>query len=225
MSDIFREVDEEVRRDRAAEIWKQHGTKILAFAFAIVAGVGGWRAYETWSFRERAALGTRYEQAIAEASAGKPEALASLTALAEAKAGAYSQLARFRLAGELAAKATDDAARANAVSAFEALANDAAMPGEWRDLARLRAAYVRIDHAPLAEIESRLQPLAAPGAPFRHQAREGLALAAWRNGDMTKAMDAVQAIILDADSPAGLRQRAELLLSVIRAGRVEPKAG
>ena len=220
MSDIFREVDEEVRRDKAAEFWKKHGNLLIAGAVAIVAAVAAWRLYDTVQFNERAALGASFEAAVAEATrnAGKPDALAGLGALAEKKSGPYPMLARFRLAGEFARTAADDAGRQNAVTAFDALANDAAIPAEWRDLARLRAAFVLVDSAPYEEIEKRLAPLVVPAGAFRHSAREGIARAAYRTGRADKALDALQAIILDSESPAGLRQRAELLLAVVRSG-------
>jgi hypothetical protein len=221
MSDIFREVDEEVRRDKANELWKKHGPKIIAAAVLFIAGVAGWQFWQAQQFKERAALGAAYEAAIAQANGDKPEAQAALTALSQGKTGSYPTLARFRLASELAAAAKDAPALANAVSAFDALANDAASPAEWRDLARLRAALLLIDSAPFAEVEKRLAPLISGTATFRHSAREGLALSAWKHGEGGKALDAVQAIILDADTPQGLRQRAELLLAVIRSGPIK----
>lgn len=222
MSDIFREVDEEIRRDKALEFWKAHGSKLIAAALVIVLGVAGWRIYDHYTFQERAALGANFESAIAEATnAGSPtaDANAALTALAEKKAGTYPALARFRLAGELARAAKDDAARANAVSAFDALAQDQASPALWRDLAKLRAALILVDHGPFEEVERRLSPMTAPGQPFRHSAREAIALAGYRTGQLDKALDALQAIILDAEAPPSLRQRAELLLRVVRSGK------
>ncbi|MCA2000187.1 MAG: tetratricopeptide repeat protein [Hyphomicrobiales bacterium] len=218
MSDIFREVDEEVRRDKALEYWKRHGAKFALAALAIVAAVAGWRVYDTYTFEERAARGARFESAIAEIAAGRAEGNAGLTALAGERDGSYPALARFRLAGELAASARDEAARANAVSAFDALAADAGLPALWRELAKLRAAFILVDHGDFAEVERRLAPMSAPGQPFRHSAREGIALAAYRTGQADKALDALQAIILDSEAPAALRQRAELLLAVVRAG-------
>jgi hypothetical protein len=224
MSDVFREVDEEVRRDRATEIWKKHGSKFIALAVVFIGGIAAWQFWLNHQFRERAALGTRYEQAIAELATSKPDASAVLTALASEKSGGtYAQLARFRLAGELATKANDDASRTNAVSAYDTLAGDAAVPAEWRDIARLRAAYVMIDHAPFADVEKRLQPLVTPAGTFRHSAREGLALAAYRTGNFDKALDALQAIILDVDAPSALRQRAEILLAVVRSGPTDKR--
>lgn len=218
MSDVFNEVEEELRRDKAADAWKRHGSKLIAAAFVIVAGVGGWRFYDSYMFKERAALGSQFEAALTEVNAGKPDANAALTALADKKSGAYPALARFRLASELAKAAKDDAGRASAVSAFDALAGEAALPAEWRELARLRAAFILVDHGTYEEVEKRLAPLAGGTASFRHSAREGIALTAYRTGKFDKALDALQAIILDTDAPAGLRQRAELMLAVVRSG-------
>lgn len=221
MSDIFREVDEEVRRDRANEMWKKHGPKLIALAVAFILAVAGWQFWQAQQFKERAALGAAFEAAVAEANGEKSEAVASLTGLSQGKTGTYPALARFRLAAELARAAKDDAGRANAVSAFEAIAADATIPAEWRDLARLRAGYLLIDTAPFAEVEKRLAPLISGTAIYRHSAREGLALSAWKHGENAKALDALQAIILDADTPQGLRQRAELLLAVVRSGPIK----
>ena len=43
MSDIFREVDEEVRRERLQQLWDRHGNLIVALALLIVIAVGGVR--------------------------------------------------------------------------------------------------------------------------------------------------------------------------------------
>lgn len=221
MSDLFREVDEEIRKDKAAELWAKHGTKLMLAATLIIAGVAGWQAYTRYEFSQRAALGAAFEAAMTEANAEKPEAAASLTALAEGKTGTYPALARFRLASDLARKAKDDAGRKDAASAFDALAKDATLPAEWKELASLRAAYVLLDDAPFAEIEARLTPLMAAGKPFRHSAREALALAAWRVNNQDRALDTLQQIILDTETPQNMRQRAEAMLAVVRAGAVK----
>ena len=216
MNDVFHEVDEEVRRDKAVAFFNKHGSKFVGLAIALVMAVGGWRFYQDRVFRERAALGARFEAALVEVNSGKVDAL---TTLAEQKGGGtYPALAKFRLASELARTARDEAGVKNAVSAFEALANDTSLSAEWRELATVRAAYAMLETAPFEAIESRLGPLATPDRTYRNAAREGIALSAYRNGKGDKALDALQAIILDADAPAGLRQRAEVLLAVVRAG-------
>lgn len=216
MSDIFNEVDEEVRRDKAVAFFNKHGTKFIVAAVAIVAGVAGWRFYQDSQFQQRAAMGARFESALTEVNSGKTE---GLTSLAEDKSGGtYPALAKFRLASELARTAKDEAGAKNAASAFDALATDSTLPADWRELAKLRAAFALLNFAAYEDIEKRLMPLSEGKAAFRHSAREGIAMAAFKAGKSDKALDALQAIILDADAPAGLRQRAEVLLSVVRAG-------
>ena len=52
-----------------------------------------------------------------------------------------------------------------------------------QDLATVRAGLMLVDTAPLAELTQRLEPATGAGAPFRHTARELLALSALRAGD------------------------------------------
>ena len=52
MSDIFQEVDEEVRRDKALEFWKKHQNLIIAGAALIVLATGGYRFYENRKLAE-----------------------------------------------------------------------------------------------------------------------------------------------------------------------------
>ena len=46
MSDIFQEVDEEVRRDKAAEFWKKYQNLIIGAAVLIVLATAGYRYYD-----------------------------------------------------------------------------------------------------------------------------------------------------------------------------------
>ncbi len=41
MSDIFGEVDEEVRRERLQQLWDKYSVYIIIVAVLIVAGIGG----------------------------------------------------------------------------------------------------------------------------------------------------------------------------------------
>ena len=46
MSDIFTEVDEEVRREQLKKLWERYGNYAIALAFLVVAAVAAWRAYD-----------------------------------------------------------------------------------------------------------------------------------------------------------------------------------
>ncbi|MFV0280388.1 MAG: hypothetical protein ACK5JM_06460, partial [Rhodoblastus sp.] len=82
---------------------------------------------------------------------------------------------------------------------------------------------IRVDDADMKEIEERLAPLAAAGEPFRASARELLALAALKFGDLEAAGRWLDQIVIDAQSPADMKQRAEAFLGLVRSDRKPAK--
>ena len=215
MSDIFREVDEEVRRDKALEFWQKHQILMIVAGLIAVGAAGGWRYYQD---RQRAAAedaGARYETALQLARENKPaDADAAFQDIIKQGPPGYALLAKFRGAADLAASD-----RPKAVAIYDTLANDAAVVPLMQDIARLRAAMLRLDEADAAELKNRLEPLAAPGRPFRNTARELLAFAALKAGDMDAAGRWFDAIIVDSQAPQTIRQRAEALAGLVAAGK------
>ncbi|MGA8585842.1 MAG: tetratricopeptide repeat protein, partial [Roseiarcus sp.] len=65
MSDIFHEVDEEVRRDKAAEFWKKYQSLVLAGAALIVLAAAGFRYWQYERERAQQAAGDQFQQALA----------------------------------------------------------------------------------------------------------------------------------------------------------------
>ena len=211
MSDIFREVDEEVRRERLKQLWERHGNLIVA---ARAAGRARGRRLARLRLvggpARRPNPGAAFEAAVALAEGGKQaEAQAAFAKLAKEGSSGYRILARFREAAELAK--TDPAA---AVKAYDALAAESGLGRSLQDLAAIRAGLILVDTAPLAELTTRLEPLTATDRPFRHTARELLALGAWRAGDAAAAKRWFDLIATDAETPAGTRQRIEVLMTL-----------
>ncbi|MFN3671906.1 MAG: tetratricopeptide repeat protein [Bosea sp. (in: a-proteobacteria)] len=219
MADIFREIDEEVRRDKAAAFWKRYGNLLIAVAVLAVAGMGAW---QFWLHRENQAsqaMGARLEAALKSSRDGNSaEAQTILKDLAATAPAGYRQIARFRLAAEIA---KGDAAAGAA--AFDALANDGALEPLYRDLARLRAGMLRVDLAPYAELRTTLEPLATAQGAWRHSAREMLGIAAMKANLYEDAGRWFDAIVTDPQVPQVLRQRTELYLALVRGGPVETR--
>ena len=71
MSDIFQEVDEEVRRDKAAEFWKKYQNLILAGAVLVVLASAGFRYWQYERERAAQAAGDQFQQALAARDAAK----------------------------------------------------------------------------------------------------------------------------------------------------------
>jgi len=221
MSDIFREVDEDVRRENAARIWDKYSIFVYGLAFLIVLGTAAWRGYEYWQTRQAEAAGAQYEAALQLLNAGKAdEGQAALLKLQADGPSGYAVLARFQLAAKLGAK--DAAAGAKA---YDALAEDTALDPALRDVARIHSAYLTVDTMSPADAQQRLSPLAQGTGPFRHAARELLGLSALKAKDFENAGRWFDAIVADSATPEGIRARAEAFIGLVQSARPAQKSG
>jgi len=215
VSDIFREVDEEVRREQLKKLWERYGGLLIAACVLLVVAVGGWRAYEWWEVKKAAEAGVAFEAAVALADQGKhKEAEEAFAKLAGDSTASYRMLARFREAAELARR--DPKA---AVAVYDQLAADSSLGRPLQDLAALRAGMILVDSAPYDEIGQRLEPLTAPDRAFRHSARSTLALAAWRAKNIPAMKRWTDMILADAETPAGTRGQIQMLLALADADK------
>ena len=214
MTDIFHEVDEEVRREQLKKLWQRYGNYIIAGGLLVVVGIAGWRGYEWLEAKRAAESGAAFEQAVTLAESGKvQEAEAAFAKLATDGTAGYRVLSRLREAAELAR--SDPKA---AIKAYDEIAADRAAGQVIQDLATLRAGLLLVDQTSYADLRSRLEPLTGPERAFRYSARELLALSAWKQGDVSAAKQWTEAIIGDPLTPAGARSRAEVLSQLLAAG-------
>ena len=215
MSDIFKEVEEDIRRDHYKRLWDRFGPYVLGLAVLIVAATAGYRGWEYLQEREAQATGDRFLEALQLSTDGKhDEAIAAFDVIAKGGSGGYPVLARFRIATEKAH--TGD--KTGAVADFDAIAADKSVgTTEVKNLARLRSALLLVDTATVADLTARIGDLASTGNSWRHAAREILGLAAWRSGEYATARKYYNDIYNDQGSADDLRQRAQLMLALIGA--------
>lgn len=211
MSELFDEVDEEVRREQLKKLWDKYSIYIIALAILIVAGVGGWRGYQYLEAKKAAEAGAAFDRAAELADQNKhAEAEAAFADLAAKAPSGYRTLARLRTAAEIAAR--DKAA---AAKMFDDIAADSSVAASERDLARLRAAQLLLETTAYPGMLQRLEPVAGKDGAFRHSARELLALSAWKANDATAARQWLDMIANDGETPPGLRSRAEALQALL----------
>ncbi|WP_163269194.1 tetratricopeptide repeat protein [Chelativorans alearense] len=220
MSDdsFIREVNEELRQDQLKALWRRYGTMAIAAAALVILATAAYVGYEYWSTSRANQAGDAFARALELADEGNTdEALAALEELETSGYGSYPVLARLRAAATLA----DGGKAEEAVAKYDAVAGDNSVPSAIRDMARLRAALLLVDHGSYTDVATRVEPLTAEGNAMRHTARETLALAAWNEGDRENALALFGQIIDDPQAPAGARQRAEMMSELI-AGSGEP---
>src|ERR1700757_2367034 len=95
VSDIFQEVDEEVRREQLKKLWDRYGNLFIAVCVLIILGIGGWRGYDYWQAKKAGETGAAFEQAAILAESGKhKEAQAAFAKIAAEGTAGYRVLAR-----------------------------------------------------------------------------------------------------------------------------------
>ena len=215
MSDIFAEVDADLRRDRWQALWDRYGLLVIVAAVGIVllvAIVVGYRAFQQ-SQNEAASL--RYEALIQqieeEDNATKFELL---NTFAQEENNGYGALAAFGAARA----ASENGDFTAALAGFDALAarGDLALP--MRDYARLQAAIVLVNQKANADdIAARLARLFDDDNALRPIARDILALAYFTKDAPLKARELYAEQLADPDATPFSKQRAQIMLSEVEA--------
>ena len=210
--DILDEIKEDLRSEQARKFWTAYGNWILAgvaalvLATALVSGLQQYRHYQAGIDAEKFSAAVQMAE-----EENRDAALLSLGAIAADAGAGYKTLALFSEAN-LHLKAGDTA---KAIAAFDALANNAALDGIYRDLATIYSCSLQLDAAAVdfAAITARLEPLTGPGQPWRYSALELQALTKLQQGEKTEAKNIYERLALDTEAPASLKARAERLAS------------
>lgn len=205
-SDAFlREVDENLRRDRARDFAKQYGGWLIAALVLFLAATGGW-IY--WQQRQQARAEGQVEQLAQiyrDIAAGNirqaPPRLDALSSDSEAAVRASALFTR-------AAIAIEQRDTNLALAKYREVAGDEDMPKPYRDLALLRQTALEFDRLKPDEVIARLAPLAKPGEPWFGSAGELTAAALIKQGKRDEAGRLFAAIAKDRTVPDALRARA-----------------
>ncbi len=196
------EVTEEVRRDKLFGYMRRYGW-IAILAVLLIVGGAAWNEYQK---AQEAAESQAFGDAILAAldnddAAARENALAAVAAPGQ-RAGLLGLM--------LATDPTSN--RADALAALETVANDGTLPVSYRDLATLRRVIVAGPDLPVADRRALLDPIAAPGRPFRTLALEQMALLSVEAGEAEAAIAEFEKLRQDQEAPPGLRSRAEQMI-------------
>jgi len=210
VSDIFREVEEDVRRERLEKLWKVYGNWGIVALVLLFAGIAGWQFWQRHEMAERQKVSDAFiaAQRITNAQA----AASAFSDLARTAPKGYAQLARLSQAGAMLASGQ----RPDAIEIYRQLAKeDSGLVGS---VARLRLGWALAESASRGELAEVLKPLDQPGSAWRPNAREVLAYADYRALDTKSALTKYSELATDPDSPQGLRSRAQAMASFLKTG-------
>jgi hypothetical protein len=210
VTDIFREVEEDVRREKMEKLWKAYGNYAIAALVLLFAGIAGWQVWERHEAQERAKVSEAF---IAAQRITNPQTAASTFAdIARTAPRGYAELARLSEAGAMVASGQTGPA----VDLYKQIAKDD--NGAIGAVARLRAAWAIADTASRSALSDLVKPLDQPGSPWRQNAQEVMAYADYRAMDTKGALAKYAVLAADPESPDSLRRRAQAMADFLKSG-------
>jgi hypothetical protein len=210
VSDIFREVEEDVRRERLEKLWKAYGNYAIAALVLLFAGIGGWQFWERHELQERQKFSDAF---VAAQRISNPQTAAGAFAdLSHTAPKGYGLVTRLSQAGAMYASGQRD----GAIDLYKQIAKED--DGAIGSVARLRAAWALADTAPRPALAELLKPLDQPGNAWRGNAREILAYADYRAMDVKAAQTKYDELSLASDSSEGVRARARAMADFLKNG-------
>ena len=219
MTDIFDEVNEDLRAERARRLAARFGPAGAALVVLLVLGVAGWQFWHKRQVQAAEATASEFLAATQASQAPKagtavadPAALATFDRMAATGPDGYRTLARLRAAAARAANGD----LAGALVLWDQVGTDRAADPALRDLATLLWAQHQTDQGPADQVEARLETLLAPDSPYRSLALETRALLLIRTGNTAAAREVLQGLAADSSALAGVKNRANGLLDRLK---------
>jgi hypothetical protein len=209
VADIFHEVEEDLRRDQAAAIWKKYGSYFVGAALLLVLAVAAHWGWNKYTANQQMQASADFLSAASNSDLEQREAALGTIA---AEGGTYGVLARFRLA-ETAIEGGD---KTKARGILGEIAKDAGADKALRDLASIQAALLELEVGKPEAAADLVKDLTEEGEAYRLSALEVTGLAAVAAGDKAKAKTTFETLKKTAETEgapgSGFVQRAEQML-------------
>jgi hypothetical protein len=213
VTDIFREVEEEVRRERLEQLWKKYSDYIIAGVALVVIAVAGFELWRIYQQKQLIKASDEYTAAVQLGAAGQSAQAAELFSRLTANApGGYRAVSRLQQADAM--MAADN--RVDAIALYRQISSGS--DPYLGAIAKIHLAWALADQAPRSEIETLLAPLSSAANAWSPLAREILAYLNCRDGETNAAISQYQSIVADPNTPQALRQRALIMAGFLRAG-------
>lgn len=210
MSDIFREIEDEVRQERLQKWWKKYGDYVIAGVSVVVIAVAGWKLWQHYEQQQRLKASSKFESAVQMSAAGQSDLAAQAFAqIAKQAPSGYAKVAEMSRADDLLA-----AGRTNEAVAIYMKLADSNKNG-LGDVARMRAAWAQADTISAGDLNKLLAPLNDGKSQWRFMAQELIAYKAFKDGNIADALKQYRALAAEPGVIASVRARAEAMATFL----------
>ena len=213
MADLFQEIDDELRQDKASRMWRVYGKYVVAAAIVIILSVGGYKFWQQKQLDDGEKASIAYEAALARSASGDHKG--AIDQLNEEEIGTvagYAALSQMQKAN-LAMKINDFEA---ALITFKDIAENNNYPQSIKEWASFRHAAVSIEKQIGLNASADLDSLIATDSPWRFLAKEIKAIREIETGNKSGAKAIFSELADDENAPERLRVRAAEFLKTLQ---------
>ena len=205
MSYIMQEIDDELKRERAAKMWNEYGPSLMVGVVALVVFTGGFSFWNHHTLQQNvkqsnlliSALETQFQETALDAASNVLE-------------GQHKSIALFQSAGLKA----QDGRKTDAAAQYRTVVSNTSAPQALRDLALVNAVALEweLGLGEPATLLAEIKPLSVRKGPWAKQAalQAGL-IAAEGMQDYKGALSYLNILTGDETTPATLQSRARAL--------------
>ena len=213
MADLFQEIDDELRQDKASRLWKLYGKYLIAAAIIIITSVGGYKFWQQKQLDDGEKASIAYEAALARSASGDFKgAIDQLNEKELGKTPGYEALSQMQKAN-LAMKIKDFEA---ALITYKDITENDDYPQSIKEWASFRRAAVRVEKQIDSNASADLDKLIATDSPWRFLAKEIKAIKEIETGNNSEAKAIFSELADDENAPERLRVRAAEFLQTLQ---------
>jgi hypothetical protein len=202
---LFKEIDEDLRQQKYANLWKKYGKLAIGCAVALILGVASIKGWEAYQLNQKMTDSNLLMSALKSIDQeNSKNAITVLDTLIKNGSSGYSILAKFNQASILAKNGKYQ----KAIDNYLLIVDDGSVDKVLRDLALIKSAYLSLEYASSDKLLEKLSNIINSENAWRHSAKELSALFAYRSGDAVRAHQVYKELADDLTAPTGMRSRA-----------------
>ena len=209
---LFKEIDEDLRQQKYANLWKKYGKIIIGTLVALVLSVASVKGWEAYSLSLKTIDSNLLSSALKLIDREKTgDAIVILNKLIESGSAGYSVLAQFNQAAILVKKGE----RKEAINYYLKIAADTRIEKILRDMALIKSAYLGLELKDSNIFIEKLPKLMDINNTWRHSAKELSALFAQKMDNKIQATQLYKELADDPTAPTSMRSRAAEMVVIL----------